>query len=368
MSTRTLLSRLFTVTVCLTVAGCAVAPVSESGQPAVAHRTVPATARKTPVDTSVPGAGSTAGTTGSSQKGGVLGGFRPPSVGANPELPGDKGDDTLALSHDEEGALVVSKEAQRFNETYADCDHSANKPVFLCSGILFRATAYSPNYHSWVPNPSSPKAGGVSFAYLRKNVTFSAFETYTNGFITYAPLSTPPSLYQLEILCAFPTDGGTDVRSDRGCGYAKKYPQDSVPCQSQGITTSDQWLAHFWAAGAPDGYLRYQRSCGFTLAIGTANSAPVFMEVLAAHKVVRDQQPRAWNEIIVKSWADRPNAIGIESFFYFSGTAGLSDAQNSQRDFYTTVGVWRPLIRMTLPAQNGGDVTFAYIPGEQGVR
>jgi len=365
MSAHISLSRLFSVAFGLTAAGCTMAPVSESHQPAATEQALPAVARKAPARASAQTTVSTAGMIGSSDKGGVLGGFHPPSGGANPPPPPENSDDALALSHDEEGALVVSKEEQRFNETYPDCDRSANKPVFLCSGILFRATRYSPNYHSWVPNPSSSKPGGVSFAYLRKNVTFSAFSTYTNGFITYAPLSTPPSLYQLEILCAFPTDGGTDVRSDQGCGYAKTYPRDSGPCQSQGITTSDQWLAHFWVAGVVD---RYQRSCGFALAAGMANSAPVFMNVLAAHKVVRDQQSRAWNEIIVKSWADRPNTIGIESFFYFSGTSGLSDAQNSQRDFYTTVGAWRPLIRVTLPAQNGGDVTFKYIPAEQGVR
>jgi hypothetical protein len=365
MSAHISLSRLFSVAFGLTAAGCTMAPVSESHQPAATEQALPAVARKAPARASAQTTVSTAGMIGSSDKGGVLGGFHPPSGGANPPPPPENSDDALALSHDEEGALVVSKEEQRFNETYPDCDRSANKPVFLCSGILFRATRYSPNYHSWVPNPSSSKPGGVSFAYLRKNVTFSAFSTYTNGFITYAPLSTPPSLYQLEILCAFPTDGGTDVRSDQGCGYAKTYPRDSGPCQSQGITTSDQWLAHFWAVGVAN---RHQHSCGFALAIGTANSAPAFMEVLAAHRAVRDQQALPWNEIIVKSWADRPNAIGIESFFYFSQTAGLSDAQNSQRDFYTTVGAWRPLIRVTLPAQNGGDVTFKYIPAEQGVR
>lgn len=365
MSTRTLLSRLLTVTICLTVAGCAVAPVSESGQPAVAHRTVPATARKTPVDTSVPGAGSTAGTTGSSQKGGVLGGFRPPSVGANPELPGDKGDDTLALSHDEEGALVVSKEAQRFNETYPDCDRSANKPVFLCSGILFRGTAYSPSYHAWVPNPSSAKGDGVSFSYLRQGATFSnlAFG-YTSGFIVYAPSSTPPSLYPLEVLCAYPIDANSDYRVDMGCGYNKAYPAYSGPCQEQGIQTTSQWLSHYRTAGVQP----HQYQCGFTMRIGTYQSAPVFMALIGAMGALGAESFGVQNELIVRSWKDRPNAIGIEAFFYLGGSRGLADAQAVQRDFYLTVGAWRPLIRMTLPRTMGTAVTFDYVASEQGVR
>ncbi|WP_285401187.1 hypothetical protein [Luteibacter sp. ME-Dv--P-043b] len=365
MSTRTLLSRLFTVAVCLTAAGCTVAPVSESGQPAVAHRTVPATARKSPVHTSVPGAGSTAGTIGSSDKGGVLGGFHPPSGGANPPPPPENSDDALALSHDEEGALVVSKEAQRFNETYPDCDRSANKPVFLCSGIIFRGTAYSPSYHAWVPNPFNPKGDGVSFSYLRQGATFSKLAFgYTSGFIIYPPLSTPPSLYQLEVLCAYPVDSNSDYRVDLGCGYNRVYPRNSGPCQDQGIQTTSQWLSHYRTPGVSS----HQYQCGFTMRIGTYQSAPAFMAVIGAMGALGAESFAVQNELIIGSWKDRPDAIGIEAFFYLGQSKGLADAQAVQRDFYNTVGVWRPIVRMTLPRTMGASVTFSYVSSEQGVR
>jgi len=313
MSASILLSRLFAVAVCLTVAGCAVAPVSESGRPAVAGRTFPA----------------------------------------------------LALSHDEEGALVVSKQTQRFNETYPDCDRSSNKPVFMCSGILFRGTAYSPSFHAWVPNPYSAKGDGVSFSYLRQGATFTnlAFG-YTSGFIVYPLSSTPPSLYPLEVLCAYPIDANSDNRVDLGCGYNRAYPGYSGPCQAQGIQTASQWLSHYRTAGASS----HLYQCGFTVRIGTQASAPAFMAVIGAMGALGAESFREQNELVVRSWRDRPNAIGIEAFFYLGQTDGLADAQAVQRDFYYTVGVWRPLVRMTLPRTMGASVTFDYLSSEQGVR
>lgn len=364
MSARILLSRVFTIAVCFIASGCTVAPVSESGHPAAAHRTVPATVRKAPAHTSVAGAGSTAGTTGSSDEGGVLGGFHPPSAGANPALPGDHGYEALALSHDQEGALVVSKEAQRFNETYPDCDSSANKPVFLCSGILFRGTVYSPSFHAWVPNPSSAKGDGVSFSYLRQGATFEKLAYgYTSGFIVYPPSGTPPSLYQLEVLCAYPIDADTDARVDLGCGYNTAYPGNSGPCQAQGIQTASQWLSHYRAVSA----WPRKHQCGFTVRIGTQASAPAFMAVIGAMGALGAESFGSQNELIVRSWRDRPNAIGIEAFFYLGQSTGLANAQAVQRDFYNTVGVWRPLIRMTLPRTMGAGVTFQYVASEQGV-
>lgn len=102
--------------------------------------------------------------------------------------------------------------------------------------------------------------------------------------------------------------------------------------------------------------------------IGTNASAPTFMAVIGAMGAMGAESFSEQNELIVRSWKDRPNSIGIEAFFYLGQSAGLADAQAVQRDFYSTLGVWRPVVRMTLPSTMGSGVTFAYVPSEQGVR
>lgn len=270
----------------------------------------------------------------------------------------------VLVADDQEGADVVRHLTKRYGESVTDCG-GARMPAFLCSGIILRGNNYSPNYHAWVPNPTNPKGDGVSFSFLRHDAKFTRLAYgYAQGFIVYPMTYTPPTLLHLEILCGFPIDGGTDFRTASGCGYNVDYPNQSGPCQAQGIFTATAWLAHYRTPGVNP--RRFQ--CGFTLQSGTSNSAAIFRESLSAMRLLGEESFATQNEIIIRSWAATPHQIGIEAFFYVGGTTGLGAAQNIQRDFYRTLGVWRPLIRMTLPMVSTGSATFAYVPSEQGVR
>ncbi|MGE7136265.1 hypothetical protein ACQKIE_01375 [Luteibacter sp. NPDC031894] len=269
------------------------------------------------------------------------------------------------LADDLEGAEVARHLNKRYAESVSNCSGGPRMPAFLCSGIILRAAKYSPNYHAWVPNPNDPNGDGVSFSFLRHDAKFKALAYgYQQGFIAYPVAYTPPSLIHLQVLCGFPLDAATDIRSDSGCGPSDRYPNQSGPCQAQAIFTAPQWITHYRTAVEEP----HRFQCGFTLAAGTANSAAIFMEMLESMHELGEESFNVQNELIIRSWAATPNHVPIEAFFYVGGTQGLGAAQNIQRDFSQTVDAWRPVIRMNLPATSTGSVTFEYVPGEQAVR
>jgi hypothetical protein len=264
-----------------------------------------------------------------------------------------------------EGQRVARHLAARYANLDTSCRNNPTDPAFLCSGVMLRGTAYSPEYHSWVPNPNSPLMGGVSFSFLRADSKFRSLAySYTHGFIVYPLFDNPSSVVDLEILCGFPMDANSENRVAFGCGANRLNPETSKPCQAQGITTSAQWLERYRAPGAGDST---QRQCGFTLETGTANSAAIFMQLIDSMALLGEESMGTQNELIVLSWGATPNKVGVEAFFYRGGTDGLADSQKEQKDFYETVHVWRPLIRMTLPQTPADQATFTYVPSEQAV-
>jgi hypothetical protein len=269
-------------------------------------------------------------------------------------------------ANDVEGNLVVRHLSLRYADPATTCHNRPTEPIFLCSGVMLRATRYSPDYHSWVPNPASPKGDGVSFSYIRMDAKFGKLAYgYVHGFIVYPLFNNPAPVVDLEILCAFPIDSDSDRRSADGCGDHALYPGASKPCQDQGIVTSDQWVAHYRAQGVVN---RRDHQCGFRLVSGTPDSAALFMQLIGSMAELGPESFGTQNELIVGSWAATPNQIGVEAFFYLGGSNGLAESQKEQRDFYDTVHYWRPLIRMDLPASPAGAVTFSYQPSEQGVQ
>jgi hypothetical protein len=265
-------------------------------------------------------------------------------------------------SHDEEGALVRDHLAARYGESSVNCG-GASQPSFLCSGILLRGTTYSTAYHSWHPNPGSPKGDGVSFSFLRQDAKYNKLAYgYTHGFIVYPEVFRPGVTVELAILCSFPIDADSDARSEKGCGANAGYPTDSGPCQRQGIATAAQWLAHYW--GGPPGNNPRQRQCSFTVAEGTANSAAMFTASLDAEKGLGVETFNVQNEIIIDSWKSAPDKVGVEAFFYATA-AGLADGRSEQADFQKTVGAWRPLIKVNLPTTQAAQATFEYRPADQ---
>jgi hypothetical protein len=272
--------------------------------------------------------------------------------------------DANQLADDAVGAKVATYLSSRYAETSSSCNGNAGMPIFLCSGITLRGTQYSPNYRSWAPNPNSAKGDGVSFSFLRQDSKFSKLAAgYTHGFITYPLVYNPSVVIDLEVLCGFPLNAVTDSRSDRGCGPSRAYPNDSGPCQAQGITDSTAWLKHYRSAMGASPQLH---QCGFTLVTGTPNSAAIFMQMLDAMRQLGQESFNENNELIIQSWTAEPNKVGIEAFFYLGNSDGLADSQKEQMDFYKATGAWRPVIRMTLPATSTDSARFEYDRCDQG--
>lgn len=263
-----------------------------------------------------------------------------------------------------DGPAVARRLTERYADTREDCG-TDDRPAFLCSGVLFRATVPGP-YHTWNPNPLSSK-GTVSFSWLRQDAKFRTIYTprYSNGFILFPYAEAERhGYYPMEIVCVYPLDATSDARSDLGCGPWSSSPY-TRPCAEQGITTGEAWVAHYRRGG----YI-----CSFDVRIGTAHSATSFRQMGAAMALLPERfqtnRPGSYtDELLVRTWPkDIHTTIPIEAFFYQAGTAnGPAYARVDQRDFYQSAGRWVPIVRMTMPATETEDARFDYLPDDQGV-
>lgn len=270
------------------------------------------------------------------------------------------------LSDRVDGLAVARHLTERYADTRDDCG-AEDRPAFLCSGVLFRATVPGP-YHTWNPNPSSSK-GTVSFSWLRQDAKFRTIYTprYSNGFIFFPSAEAEQHGYHpMEIVCVYPLDATTDARTDLGCGpHPASHPTYTRPCAEQGITTGEAWVAHYRSGG----YI-----CSFDVRIGTSRSAMSFRQMGAAMALLPERfqtnKPGSYtDELLVRTWPqDIHTTIPIEAFFYQAGTAnGPANAKVDQSDFYQSAGRWVPIIRMTMPTTEAEDARFDYLPEDQAV-
>ncbi|WP_415756197.1 halovibrin HvnA [Pseudomonas sp. LT1P18] len=248
------------------------------------------------------------------------------------------------------GAAVAATLTSRYNDTRQNCG-KASMPAFLCAGIMLRATVPSPQYSSWNPSPRSQTSGGVSFSYLRKDAKFSSMVwLYKNGFVLAPVLARPTGTRQIEVLA-------TDQREDPGCGLYKPRPARSNRCQSQGITTGDQWLANFRTHNA---------LCSFDVRDSMNNlGADSFYQTIRAHNLGNFMAGRhQYIELILATWPQNiPRELPIEAFFYIPG--GLPGAQHDQTDYFAkTGGTVVPIIKLTMPTATT-DAVFTYIAADQ---
>ncbi|MER0124294.1 HvnC protein [Franconibacter daqui] len=263
--------------------------------------------------------------------------------------------------------------AEYLNTDYADTEKdcgSSSTPAFLCSGNLIRGTdVFSTQFHAWDPSPSSQSSGGVSFSYLRADSKFSSVAyDYNNGFIFYPYFWAPDNEgidTNIDIMCAFPVDGWTVYRSDAGCGASSDYPQESVPCQEQGIYTADQWYAHFEKGGENHLYM-----CGFTTSdYSSEDTAAGFYQSILSRAKIESKYFSEQNELRLATWAQgKQDSLPIEAFFYIvESSSGLDSARKNQQDFYntTTNHIWVPVIKLTLPQSPGGNAVFSYSAADQ---
>ncbi|WP_139831524.1 MULTISPECIES: hypothetical protein [unclassified Pseudomonas] len=260
-----------------------------------------------------------------------------------------------------QGEAVATALADRYADTRKDCG-SASKPAFLCAGILFRGTIHSTQYHFWNPSPIAVEKGGLSFSYLRRDSQYRQIDsTYDHGFVFHPILDTPVGKRHIEVLCVFPIDGATFDRENPGCGAHRAYPQQSRRCQSQGITTAEQWMAHTVRPGVAQGH--YQCSFDVRDQMNDA-AADAFYQALRVMTLHQDVAFHSRNELMLATWPqDIPGELPIQALYYTGG--GLTSAQYDQQDFYDRSGLRLPIIRIELPQTPAHQARFVFDPADQ---
>ena len=270
----------------------------------------------------------------------------------------------LALAQPLEGNAMATELRRRYADTRADCG-TVNRPAFLCSGILLRGTSHAEGkpYDVWDPSDTAVRVGGTSFSYLRSDFNIKRLAyTYDKGFIFFPKLEAPADKISIEILCFFPLDGASDLRSNKGCGAHKDYPDVSVPCGLQGINTAEQWAAHF--AQYPYG----QQRCGFDVSKSSAvPTAPVFYQSLLTAPLVLSIAYDVPNDMKLETWPPGiPEKLPIEAFMYTRDT-GIASVQHDQKRFHELTGIVLPIIRITLASTYQGQATFEYREADQAI-
>ncbi|AGK51619.1 bacterial Ig-like domain family protein [Burkholderia thailandensis MSMB121] len=253
-----------------------------------------------------------------------------------------------------------------YNRTDLNCGNP-DRPSFQCSGVMLRATETNPAFLPWDPSPGSIQSGGVSFSWLRMDNNFSSLVfNYSNGFIFYPALDTPPGKDDnIAVLCAFPMDADTFNRNTlQGCGSNTAYPLESRPCEEQGITTAQQWISHF-----NQGANKYRYQCGWNVRAGQQDTANRFYQNILARQAMSQQWWAIQNELRLATWPTGYGAnLPIQSFFYQVGKSGaLANARNDQMRYYENYGQVIPIIRLTLPSTVNDKATFAYSEADQGI-
>jgi hypothetical protein len=268
-----------------------------------------------------------------------------------------------------------------------DCG-SATAPAFLCSGLIIRVTSPSGDgaqtYDSWAPPPSAftgVAAGGVSFSYIRHDSKFNKFKSGESNGITLYPLlgqykySGPDQKAKLDVLCAFPIDGWTTDRDSKGCGSDPgDFATQGKPCQSQGITTAQQWLTHYQET--PNGGNANLYQCEFDVSENSPynDTAAAFTANIQAMALLGSASFNEQNELRIGAWPTTLPAkeFPVQSFFYAvtgnvvsSNDQGRKNAQHDQQDYYNQTGEFVPVIQIGVPQSASDDFAFHFITSDQ---
>lgn len=250
----------------------------------------------------------------------------------------------------------------RYSDVSENCG-AASKPAFLCTGLLIRGTSYNPGRHSWDNSPANHTSGGVSFSFLRTDSKYAKLAYgYVNGYV-FLPYDHAGGKLHPEILCSFPIDAATSARGDKGCGASSGVAGSGV-CQSQGIYTAQQWYTHYRSTTGN----QRTHQCGFDVKdVLNEQATTAFNTSIAAMALLGAESFATQNEVRIAVWPDGSGStVPLEAFFYIDGSSsGRIDAQNDQRDLFTTHQLAIPVISVRLPSSTSQSATFKYIAGDQ---
>lgn len=264
---------------------------------------------------------------------------------------------------------IADQLTNRYRDTRVNCGKES-QPAFLCSGVVLRGTAASTQFDFWNPSPAAVKRGGVSFSYLRADANFSTLVLgVSKGYIAYPVLQSPPGTSNgFDYVCAFPIDGATDHRADRGCGQYKA-DTDSRYCSLVGVKTAEDFYRHYMKIEDPSSRKFHQ--CSFDVRDSSNEAATyAFYQMSRAMAMIPRMALNDQNEMIVKTWAQNiPGELPIQALFYLEGnSAALRNVQHDQKRFETVAGKVLPIVSLKLPANQQGTAVFAYNPADQVVQ
>ncbi|VVD83618.1 hypothetical protein [Pandoraea anhela] len=245
----------------------------------------------------------------------------------------------VALGFDERdqldwGYAVVRNLEARYADTRMTCD--GGSAGYDCAGVLIRATGFGGTFRSWNPSPNSVLRDGVSFSYVRSDM--SSVVIGNAGVIMHE--LNYPSAYKLRWRCAFPQNAGTSARAN-SCNVGGEMRL----CDALGITTAAQWRARY--------------NSNSNIACGLGPSAAQF----AVFADLRRQLFSGHNEIIIGAWPQNiPEQLPLQAFFY-PGDAQRPGAQFIQQDYMSTTGRFMPIVRVRFSNPPGS--IFTYSPDDQ---
>ena len=262
------------------------------------------------------------------------------------------------------GTQTAEQMQKNYDATPAHC-HGNAVPAHACSGVLLRSTKPSPLYHTWHHSQNSKEKGGVSFSYLRSDIpTTQLAADGRSGFTLYPLLQRPKDSLRYEMLCAWPTDGDTWERDNRGCGDNRQTASTEAACHEQGVFTAEQWMARFRQSAD------YKGQCAFDIRRARVpERAEAFYQSVRAKQLFASELPFPWNEVVIGAWdEDHSSKLPIQSFFHVEGADGaLQQAQADQKDWHSTNGTFIPVVRIRLPSDLDERATFSYHESDQAV-
>ncbi|UVK87778.1 halovibrin HvnA [Pseudomonas sp. B21-051] len=264
------------------------------------------------------------------------------------------------------GPELAAELTRRYRDTRVNCGKDS-MPAFLCSGILLRGTARAAGFDVWDPSPTAIRVGGTSFSYVRSDYKMQRLAfTYNKGLIFYPILSLPAGKEKIDVLCFFPIDGSSDLRTSNGCGEIAGNP-GTVACAAQNIRTGEQWAANYLKY-APTSH-NYLGVCSFDVRDAANNLAgPNFYQGMIGGRAISPRTFQTPNDVKLKTWAPGlAKTLPIQAFFYYvrDGKAGLVDVQIDQHRFKELTGISIPIIKITFPKTLDESMTFVYQAADQ---
>lgn len=265
-------------------------------------------------------------------------------------------------AHAELGDDVATRLKTLYNDVRKDCG-KPSMPAFLCSGVPFRATWPSTEYNFWSVSPKSQASGGVSASYLRKDAKFHrlAYNLHS-GFIFDTIIGNPKDHVDYAVLCSFPIDAATDLRTQQGCGDSGRTPTISEKlCHEEGVTTAEQWLENYKSKGRTR-----DLQCGFDVSDKRNNlGGPAFYESIRAMATIADESFTTQNELRIAAWNDNPPKEPSILAAFYTEPAGRDDARLYQAQWWKATQQQLPMIHMQLPNTRLDDANFTFDSKEQ---